>query len=262
MRRPKGEPILVCDCTAPKGWPLAVHRRGAHENGSRVRVSGSEMFIKCFRGSIDEQGISRITGRCPQCNRFLDMRFPVLDGDPYCDFFECRKDEVQIITPHIRFVDPYKIALDGDLPKHPSTLPDGAYVKEERSGEGTYWLIGFSLRWVKGIPSPRGPKSLWVDTRVKEDFITIIDMVMADKFPAEELPDWRPEGSNEQFNEWLDELRSSYNRWRRQNNQGPIRLEPRISKTKLTKIFGSKARCVRENLLQEWKESGDPSELE
>ena len=213
MRRPRGIPIIVCNCTAPQGWPLAVKQAGPLSNQSRG--SGLEWLVSNTRSSYyDNDSKVRLTGQCPQCKRFFDLRGEAEYGDDaFADFMVAIGEdyEIEIITPHVSYLQ------DNKHNKHMGTLPDGLWHQHPYR--------------VKDLPAKNTTYYLWVNCEVRHEFAKFINRVVKEGWDRSLIPDWHPDGTEDQFDEWLDEP-DAVVETKKEEEERKRGLPPRPPKTK------------------------------
>ena len=190
MRRPRGAPVVICDCTKPHGWPLAVRQVGQVKEG--MRASGLEWIAANTRASYyDADSKVRLTGHCPQCNRFFDIRAAAeYGGDVGMDFLVALDEwpsSIQVITAHIS-------------------------IQDTNQPKGHIASVGYRYsepQWVKEVPSRYETYSLWANSEVKFEFINLVNLLLENGMNQQLLPEWRPEASAEQWAGWLEELQAT-----------------------------------------------------
>ena len=120
LKRPKGMPLLVCECTRPKPWPLFVRHTPRHyevplDGGhpDNVIVFEVEWYVQSLRfhfapPEASEEGellCGRITGRCPVCSTAFILRFRPSDLPTVIAYFYLVSDErapVEVISAKAR----------------------------------------------------------------------------------------------------------------------------------------------------------------
>ena len=133
LARPKGTPLIVCDCTEPRPWPLLVqHTWRFYEEESLLpcptRTTGFvevEWYVRNLRGhrepaqtlrapgaaimseANDTRGLlyKRLSGSCPQCGGRFEVRFKtpahhpnalLLEAAHSHDHFAYQSDEASV----------------------------------------------------------------------------------------------------------------------------------------------------------------------
>lgn len=100
--RPKGTPILVCDCSS-RGTPLIVKQKsgnvrifivlGNDVHDEELKRYGDTLLPLLLRDEL------RLTGYCPICKRWIDIQTEGV-GSIVRDL-EQRPHTVKIVTPHV-----------------------------------------------------------------------------------------------------------------------------------------------------------------
>lgn len=184
MKSSRRQPIIVCNCSSPHGTPLIVDRPDMH------LVSNDESHRCLLRNEkVSNDGI-RLTGNCPKCNRFSEIRLQekhnVFDVPPgitsisstqnlYWELTGSIKPDIAFMSPNLRFI----------------------AVEQRRVRKETVEL-----------PSRIGWQKLRVDTLGKSDFVLMMRVNSAeceDGITYPFMPDWYPGGTEEQFEKWSDD---------------------------------------------------------
>ena len=178
MNKPKGKPLLVCDCD-PKGWPLYVIRESTRQDDQqnyqkRWRPTPSYHWTtESVRYTGDKK--KTVAGCCPNCNRIFQFYVDYYPGDlnehDVQMLLRSKDGDVHITSPHIKIVD----------------------VAEESSVR-------------RDIPSRLGPQRLNVKSKARERFVKALERGIRAGLTIEELPDWNPQVSEEQFLAWQREI--------------------------------------------------------
>ena len=159
-KRPTGTPLIVCECTRPKPWPLFVAHSARHYEDllDTHKTAESQCFVEVawhvqnLRGErvngMEGTPYNCVRGVCPQCGGKFEVRFeatPVPNEHLYLavawEFFGIPQ------PPHTE-----KIEMRGK--KHPIRFTD---AEERREKQRLYWPKQQTLAFAKE------GQNLWIE---------------------------------------------------------------------------------------------------
>lgn len=211
--RPKGEPVLICDCSL-QGTVLVRMNRPAlcatidvgRNHLKRIfegRKPGDPM-VRPILGTVSMKNITfspdgkEFSGQCLICKRYANVVFREPAGfmtlqrkiETIEEYYQ--RQFLQLLESYFEdtncFGEVYPdLLIIESISPHLKICPPSPYYPDAKT------VI---------LPSPTGMKSLLVNTQMRADFALSVNLLIEEGWEIKVIPNWTPEGSEREFARW------------------------------------------------------------
>ena len=195
--RPKGIPLIVCECSKP-AWPLLVQRKSTSSDRAFIDIQVVPQWqLDNWHCTRD---LDRIIGVCPQCIRRFTVHIP---EDYALEACAERNRQVKLRgVPRQQAQEAVEKRLMLDIRKMEKQLTFSPNIRlttqEERQSEYNDTIA---------LPSPGGPQKLRLTSQARKEFAKACHHAWSDGAKDGRLyPNWLPNGKDEEFIAWTKQL--------------------------------------------------------